>query len=262
MTAHHLDPERHENGADLFRPGPPSIDRDIDATWPPCMPAWSSRLSRPACWTWPTGPSTPRWAPSSVAATPTGLVRVAYPQEDPDAVLAGLAARVSPRILNAPERLDDAARQLEEYFTGRLHRFELPLDMRLSSGFRRTVLDYLPAIPYGSTATYAGGPRRAESQGGPSSRERLCHQPAPAGDPLPPGRPRRRPPGRLPRGDRGQAPAPQPGDCDMTDIETPACSACQRRVDGARLERHLGRDRRARVRRYSPAALRRGRRPD
>ena len=154
MTAHHLDPERHENGADLFRPGPPSIDRDIDSDLAALharlvVQAESAGLLDVAYRTVDSPVGT-----IFLAATPTGLVRVAYPQEDPDAVLAGLAARVSPRILNAPKRLDDAARQLEEYFTGRLHRFELPLDMRLSSGFRRTVLDYLPAIPYGSTATY------------------------------------------------------------------------------------------------------------
>nr|MDQ2727702.1 cysteine methyltransferase [Actinomycetota bacterium] len=67
-----------------------------------------------------------------LAATPTGLVRVAYDSEGLDAILEGLAARVSPRILKAPRRLDETAGQLEEYFAGRRHRFDLPLDLSLS----------------------------------------------------------------------------------------------------------------------------------
>jgi methylated-DNA-[protein]-cysteine S-methyltransferase len=89
-----------------------------------------------------------------LAATPAGLVRVAYEREGLDAVLESLAARVSPRILKAPSRLDDTARQLDEYFAGRRHRFDLPLDLSLSVGFRRTVLTYLPGIGYGQTASY------------------------------------------------------------------------------------------------------------
>jgi len=89
-----------------------------------------------------------------LAATSAGLVRVAYEREGLDAVLESLAARVSPRILKAPSRLDDAARQLDEYFAGRRHRFDLPLDLSLSAGFRRTVLAYLPGIGYGQTASY------------------------------------------------------------------------------------------------------------
>lgn len=89
-----------------------------------------------------------------LAATDVGLVRVAYASEDHDAVLQSLADRISPRILNAPERLDATARELEEYFKGRRYAFDVPLDWRLSSGFRSTVLRRLPDIGYGHTATY------------------------------------------------------------------------------------------------------------
>jgi len=89
-----------------------------------------------------------------LAATPAGLVRVAYEREGTDAVLGELATRVSPRILEAPGRLDITARQLEEYFARRRRHFEVPLDMTLSSGFRRMVLGYLPNIAYGHTASY------------------------------------------------------------------------------------------------------------
>jgi len=90
-----------------------------------------------------------------LAATPAGLVRVAYAIQDHDAVLAGLAERVSPRILLAPEKLDDAARQLDDYLAGHRQGFDLPLDLRLAHGFRRSVLERLPDIGYGRTASYA-----------------------------------------------------------------------------------------------------------
>jgi len=90
-----------------------------------------------------------------LAATDAGLVRVAYPNEGHDAVLQALADRVSPRILSAPIRLEGAARELDEYFGGQRQSFDLPLDWRLSTGFRRTVLSHLPEIGYGRTASYA-----------------------------------------------------------------------------------------------------------
>ena len=90
-----------------------------------------------------------------LAATANGLVRIAYAIEEHDAVLQALSDGISPRVLHRPARLDAAARQLDEYFSGRRRRFDLALDWRLSSGFRGTVLHHLPDIPYGRTATYA-----------------------------------------------------------------------------------------------------------
>lgn len=90
-----------------------------------------------------------------VAATDEGLLRVAYEREDHDAVLAKLAERVSARILRAPGRLDVVVRQFDEYFAGERTEFEVSLDFRLSTGFRRTVLAHLPEIAYGHTESYA-----------------------------------------------------------------------------------------------------------
>ncbi|MDF8265590.1 methylated-DNA--[protein]-cysteine S-methyltransferase [Luteipulveratus flavus] len=92
--------------------------------------------------------------PLLLAATPEGLVRVAYEREGFDAVVQTLSDRISPRILEAPQRLDAAARELEEYFAGTRHTFDLPLDHRLSSGFRQTVQAALPSIEYGRTLSY------------------------------------------------------------------------------------------------------------
>ena len=94
--------------------------------------------------------------PLLLAATEQGLVRVAYPNQGHDAVLQALADRVSPRVLHAPARLDRVARQLDDYFAGRRRRFDVPLDWRLSVGFRSTVLHHLATdVDYGRTASYA-----------------------------------------------------------------------------------------------------------
>lgn len=89
-----------------------------------------------------------------VVATPIGVVRVAFEREDHDAVLGDLADRLGPRILRDPRRTDDAARQLDDYFAGHRRRFDLAVDLRLAHGFRRTVLDHLLAVDYGTTASY------------------------------------------------------------------------------------------------------------
>jgi methylated-DNA-[protein]-cysteine S-methyltransferase len=106
-----------------------------------------------------------------LAATEAGLVRVAFSIEGHDEVLQALAARISPRVLRAPARLDAASREIDEYFAGRRRSFDLPLDYSLSSGFRREVLTRLPGIGYGTTASYAtvaatvGSPRAFRAVG-------------------------------------------------------------------------------------------------
>ena len=106
-----------------------------------------------------------------LAATPKGLVRVAYDIEDHDRVLDTLALRISPRMLRAPRRLETAARELDEYFSGRRRIFDLSLDLSLSKGFRQLVQRHLPEIQYGQTRTYrqvaelAGNPKAVRAVG-------------------------------------------------------------------------------------------------
>jgi methylated-DNA-[protein]-cysteine S-methyltransferase len=104
--------------------------------------------------------------PLLLAATAQGLVRVAFASEDHDEVLRRLAQLVSPRVLRAPDRLSSAARELDEYFEGRRHTFDLPVDLRLARGFRQRVLRCLPDIAYGRTASYAAV---AASAGSPNA---------------------------------------------------------------------------------------------
>jgi methylated-DNA-[protein]-cysteine S-methyltransferase len=106
-----------------------------------------------------------------LAATPRGLVRVGLPNQAADELLGELAEKVSPRVLEAPARLEEARRELDRYFQGELHEFDLPLDWSLSHGFRRRALEAIAAIPYGETRTYssvatrAGNPRAVRAAG-------------------------------------------------------------------------------------------------
>ena len=106
-----------------------------------------------------------------VAGTQAGIVKLAFDNESRDAVLDELATRLSPRVLEAPTRLDTARRQLDEYFLGERTRFDLSVDWALAKGFRREVLVATARIPYGRTGTYrsvataAGSPRAVRAAG-------------------------------------------------------------------------------------------------
>jgi methylated-DNA-[protein]-cysteine S-methyltransferase len=104
------------------------------------------------------------FGPLLLATTSRGLVRVGLPNQDADALLVELAERVSPRVLEAPAELDEVRRELDLYFEGKLDRFDLPLDWRLSSGFRRRVLRAIDRIPYGQTRSYTEMARRAGNE--------------------------------------------------------------------------------------------------
>jgi methylated-DNA-[protein]-cysteine S-methyltransferase len=90
--------------------------------------------------------------PLTLAATAEGLVRVGFGGED--RVLDELASEVSPRVVRLPARLDGLRHQLDEYFGGRRRHFDVPLDRRLSHGYRRQVLEALSEVPYGETVSY------------------------------------------------------------------------------------------------------------
>lgn len=98
-----------------------------------------------------------------LAATEQGVVRVAFEREGEDAVLQSLADRIGPRVLRSPARLDAAAAWLDAYLAGRQEPFPLPVDTRLASGFRLSVLDRLREVPYGQRVTYAQLAARADA---------------------------------------------------------------------------------------------------
>ncbi len=116
-----------------------------------------------------------------VAATDRGLCRLSY-AADVDA----LAAALGPRVLRVPAQLDEARRQLDEYFAGERRDFELPIDLR-AAPFQRHVLQELARVPFGELATYGelarriGNPRAARAVGGALNRNPIpivfpCHR--------------------------------------------------------------------------------------
>ncbi len=121
-----------------------------------------------------------RIGPLLLAASAEGLVRVAFDCEGFETVLAELADAVSPRVLSAPRRLDDAAGQIESYLAGALTRFELPVDLRLAHGFRRDVLEHLRTIRYGQTESYTVAARGAGRPAAVRAAAGACsHNPIP-----------------------------------------------------------------------------------
>ena len=109
------------------------------------------------------------------AATPRGLATLSYEDHHGglDAVLDALAAKLSPRIVEAPARLDDIRRELDEYFEGRRTSFDLRLDWALTRGFTRRVLQATARIPYGGErARGEPDPDRRAVPPGPAHRRR------------------------------------------------------------------------------------------
>jgi len=105
----------------------------------------------------------------SLFVTPRGLVRLAYgPAEDE---LEGIAERLSPRIVAAPERTDELRRELEEYFAGERRGFDAVVDWSLIRGFATAVLQATARIPFGAVSSYreiageAGSPNAYRAAG-------------------------------------------------------------------------------------------------
>jgi methylated-DNA-[protein]-cysteine S-methyltransferase len=105
-----------------------------------------------------------------VAATDQGLLRISY-DPDPAAELERIAELAGPRVLRSPTRVDRAHRELDEYFDGRRHAFDLAIDLRGLTPFSERVLHELARVPFGQTATYAtlaeraGNPKAARAVG-------------------------------------------------------------------------------------------------
>ncbi len=120
-----------------------------------------------------------------VARSERGLCRIEFDPE-PERDLEPIARAFGARVLRAPKAVDDARRQLDEYFDGKRQRFDLPLDVR-HADFGRRVLEELAQVPYGHVTTYgtlagkAGRPRAARAVGTIMNRNPIpivlpCHR--------------------------------------------------------------------------------------
>lgn len=97
--------------------------------------------------------------PLLLAATREGLVNVVFHATETvrDMALDRLASRLGSEPVEAPDSplLTEAIRQVDAYFAGERHRFDLPLDWSLISGFNRQVLRELASgVPYGTVVGY------------------------------------------------------------------------------------------------------------
>ena len=124
--------------------------------------------------------------PLLVGVTDHGLARIEFDPE-PDGTLERLARLYGPRILRSGRPVDRVRRELDEYFEGRRHAFDLELDLRAAPEFHRRVLAELARVEYGQTTTYgalavrAGKPRAARAVGTVMNRNPVpivlpCHR--------------------------------------------------------------------------------------
>jgi methylated-DNA-[protein]-cysteine S-methyltransferase len=126
-----------------------------------------------------------------VAVTERGLVRLAYDPAELQ-VLEDLAARISPRVVAASTRVDPVRRELDEYFAGRRRRFDLSVDLSLTSAWGQRVLEATARVPAGQVTTYGalaakvGKPTAARAVGNAVATNPVaivvpCHRVVPAG---------------------------------------------------------------------------------
>jgi methylated-DNA-[protein]-cysteine S-methyltransferase len=121
-----------------------------------------------------------------VAASDRGLASISFDAE-PESQLERLARIAGPRVLRAPRSVDAARRELDQYFDGRRHAFDLRLDLRALPPFTVSVLQELAKVPYGQTTTYGtlaarvGRPSASRAVGTVMNRNRIpivlpCHR--------------------------------------------------------------------------------------
>jgi methylated-DNA-[protein]-cysteine S-methyltransferase len=129
--------------------------------------------------------------PLFVAASDRGLASISF-DRDPEEQLERLARVAGPCILRSPRSVDDARRELDQYFAGKRRAFDLTLDLRALPPFTVSVLQQLAQVPYGETTTYGelasrvGRPRAARAVGTVMNRNRIpivlpCHRVVGAG---------------------------------------------------------------------------------
>jgi methylated-DNA-[protein]-cysteine S-methyltransferase len=96
-----------------------------------------------------------------------GVVRVGFPEESEDVLLAQVAARIGPRIVASDRELAVTRDTLDAYFAGEGDPHALPVDLTLvAAPFRRAVLEALHSeivagqvVTYGALAERAGNAR-------------------------------------------------------------------------------------------------------
>ena len=84
--------------------------------------------------------------PLLVAATDRGVCEIAF-DPDPEEEVERLARLHGARVLRSPRPVDEARRELNEYFEGHRHEFDLPVDLSAIPPFQQSVLAELQRVP-------------------------------------------------------------------------------------------------------------------
>ncbi len=105
-------------------------------------------------------PLGPLW----VAVSPRGVAAVHYGEEPDAADLRRLVRVWGPALLPDPKAVDPLARELDQYFAGRRHTFEIAADLSGLTAFQRRVLRATARVPYGELVSYATVARRAGNE--------------------------------------------------------------------------------------------------
>ena len=173
---------------------------------------------------------------------PHGIVRVGFEDDPEDVLLAGVAARLGPRIVASDRELGATREAVEAYFAGDDESLAVPVDLQLvRSDFRRAALEALhDDVGPGHVVTYGGlAAKIGRPEGRARGRHGLRDQPRAAHRPVPPGRPRLGRGGELRRRAGSQAPAARPRGRDPR-LMRPIAPSTDDRLDDHRLHRAVG----------------------
>ena len=109
-----------------------------------------------------------------LTASPLGLRRIQFPEEGPDSGTTPPEGGDSgPARRQAGRHLNQALREMKEYFSGRRALFQVPLDLD-GTLHQLRVWAALRQIPYGQTVTYGELARRLGSPAGARAVGRGC----------------------------------------------------------------------------------------
>ena|SRR5919197_3766338 len=89
---------------------------------------------------------------TAIHDTPLGPLTLAA--SDAGITKASFRGRSSPETGDGQQWIDQARRELDEYFAGTRTRFTVPVDLRRVEPEHRAVLDALDTVDYGETTTY------------------------------------------------------------------------------------------------------------
>jgi methylated-DNA-[protein]-cysteine S-methyltransferase len=102
-------------------------------------------------------PLGPLW----VAISPRGVATIHYGEEPTPSELRRLVRVYGPGIVPDHKASSALARELDQYFNGKRHEFDIAYDLSGLTPFQTRVLNATAKIPFGSVSTYGAIAKRA-----------------------------------------------------------------------------------------------------